>query len=326
MPAHRIPARKIGFIFHLLQLEDINYRKTARELKITRVTVKKYAADIRSYIRHFPDRQADDAAYLKSLRQEATLLGHYFSLSTLYPGIVDALTTGSTRKIEWAKYKAVYPQGHGYSQFCALFSRWCKENHQTIVPSQKRSLIFSDEDRRELIKWKRSNNKTKWMQAGVLLEWIKGGSIHAMAQKWGTCRRRIQKWLNLYKQSGLAGLEKKSRKSNEEVHNNIQRKKANLIKLLHETPKLHGINRSAWGIKTLAAAYYGIYGTAISQSVVSQYIREEGYSFKKAKRVLTSPDPFYREKLAKITGILAKLAKKEKFFSIDEFGPFAIKR
>lgn len=164
------------------------------------------------------------------------------------------------------------------------------------------------------------------MQAGVFLEWMKGGSIHAMAKKWGTCRRRIQKWLNLYKQSGLAGLEKKPRKTNEEVHKNIQRKKTNLIKLLHETPKLHGINRSVWGIKTLAAAYYQTYGVAISSSMVSQYIRQEGYAFKKAKRVLTSPDPLYREKLAKITDILSNLGPKEKFFSVDEFGPFAIKR
>ena len=56
-----------------------------------------------------------------------------------------------------------------------------------------------------------------------------------------------------------------------------------------------------------------------------EYIRKEGYAFKKAKRVLTSPDPLYKEKLEKITSILANLASNEKFFSVDEFGPCAIK-
>lgn len=40
---------------------------------------------------------------------------------------------------------------------------------------------------------------------------------------------------------------------------------------------------------------------------------------------LTSPDPEYREELKKITGILSTLGEKEKFFFVDEFGPFAVK-
>ena len=40
---------------------------------------------------------------------------------------------------------------------------------------------------------------------------------------------------------------------------------------------------------------------------------------------MTSTDPNYREKLAKITNILRNLKSNEKFFSIDEYGPFAIK-
>ena len=45
----------------------------------------------------------------------------------------------------------------------------------------------------------------------------------------------------------------------------------------------------------------------------------------KAKKVLTSTDPNYRKKLLEITGILSSLKENEKFFSIDEFGPFAVK-
>src|SRR5262244_3628056 len=54
-------------------------------------------------------------------------------------------------------------------------------------------------------------------------------------------------------------------------------------------------------------------------------VKEAGYSWKHARTVLTSPDPEYREKLAKIQSILSALGPNERFFSIDEFGPFAIK-
>ena len=41
--------------------------------------------------------------------------------------------------------------------------------------------------------------------------------------------------------------------------------------------------------------------------------------------MLTSTDPDYRKKLEHVTNILTNLKPDEKFFSIDEFGPFAVK-
>lgn len=54
-------------------------------------------------------------------------------------------------------------------------------------------------------------------------------------------------------------------------------------------------------------------------------MKEAGYSWKQARIVLTSPDPEYREKLAQIQSILSALGPNDRFFSIDEFGPFAVK-
>lgn len=63
----------------------------------------------------------------------------------------------------------------------------------------------------------------------------------------------------------------------------------------------------------------------IGQSAISKIINDAGYRYRKAKRVLTSTDPEYREKIKEITRILSNLGPKENFFSIDEFGPFAVK-
>ena len=76
---------------------------------------------------------------------------------------------------------------------------------------------------------------------------------------------------------------------------------------------------------SLAKAYENEYGTSISRSTVSDFFKRSGYKVKKAKKVLTSTDPNFREKLTVIKQTLAKLDPEEKFFSIDEFGPFSVK-
>ena len=53
-------------------------------------------------------------------------------------------------------------------------------------------------------------------------------------------------------------------------------------------------------------AYKNLYGEYISTSTISRYIHYQGYSFKRARTVLTSPDPEYRIKLNKIKKVLSK--------------------
>jgi hypothetical protein len=66
-------------------------------------------------------------------------------------------------------------------------------------------------------------------------------------------------------------------------------------------------------------------GTQIGTATVSKMIKTAAYKLRKAKVVLTSIDPTYGEKLARIYSILSNLRPNEAFFSIDEYGPFAIK-
>jgi hypothetical protein len=58
---------------------------------------------------------------------------------------------------------------------------------------------------------------------------------------------------------------------------------------------------------------------------VREIARSAGWRWRKARKVLTSTDPEYREKVDHIRSILAKLNETEAFFSIDEFGPFSIR-
>jgi hypothetical protein len=59
--------------------------------------------------------------------------------------------------------------------------------------------------------------------------------------------------------------------------------------------------------------------------VIRKITTAAGYRWRKARVVLTSTDPSYREKVGHIQAILSGLGPAEAFFSIDEFGPFAVK-
>jgi transposase len=106
-------------------------------------------------------------------------------------------------------------------------------------------------------------------------------------------------------------------------HDDPQHKKT-LFAILHAPPSDYDINRTTWAMDDLHRIM-AEKGFGISYQGIRKIIKNEGYSVKKAKTVLTSNDPHYREKLEKITAILSNLGPKEKFFSIDEFGPVSIK-
>lgn len=97
-----------------------------------------------------------------------------------------------------------------------------------------------------------------------------------------------------------------------------------LFKVLHAPPDSYGINRCTWTMIDLKCVLAKS-GLHISLFNIRQIIRRAGYRFRKAKVVLTSHDPLYHEKLARITSILQVLQPDEKFFSVDEFGPLSIR-
>jgi transposase/transposase-like protein len=97
-----------------------------------------------------------------------------------------------------------------------------------------------------------------------------------------------------------------------------------VFEILHAPPSAHGINRTTWRLPDIHSVM-AKRGLPIASSNIRKIIKGAGYRYRKAKKVLTSNDPNYKDKLKKITSILQNLDPKEKFFSIDEYGPFAIK-
>ena len=95
--------------------------------------------------------------------------------------------------------------------------------------------------------------------------------------------------------------------------------------LLHSPPSVHGINRSTWRLTDLRMVLRN-QGHQLCHDVIRTIINEAGYKWRKARVVLTSNDPEYRLKVDTIKQILQQLKANEAFFSIDEYGPFAVKK
>jgi transposase len=95
--------------------------------------------------------------------------------------------------------------------------------------------------------------------------------------------------------------------------------------LLHAPPSTHGINRTTWRLADLKMVLRS-QGQVVCPEVIRTIIKKAGYKWRKARTVLTSKDPQYKAKLKAIQDILSKLKDDEAFFSIDEFGPFAVKK
>src|ERR1700730_15564362 len=97
-----------------------------------------------------------------------------------------------------------------------------------------------------------------------------------------------------------------------------------VFSLLHQPPSNFGINRTTWKMADLSRIMKETSEPA-GQDVIRKILKQAGYRWRKARVVLTSNDPEFSEKLGHIQSILSGLRADEAFFSIDEFGPFAVK-
>ncbi len=146
--------------------------------------------------------------------------------------------------------------------------------------------------------------------------------INSISSILGCQRNTIRSYIRKFKSGGIEHLFDFSRKETKKFEE--PKYVETVFKILHTPPSVYGFNRTTWRMedlyRTLAKE-----GLSLSKPYIRQIIKNAGYRFLKAKKVLTSTDPQYREKLKEITNILSNLKNNEKFFSIDEFGPFAIK-
>ena len=138
----------------------------------------------------------------------------------------------------------------------------------------------------------------------------------------GIPRTSYYRWLKLFRETG--NVRRKQKPFNQTRLSDREDLKQQLFKVLHAPPSDYGFNRTTWRFNDLQQALKQS-GIRIGRHTMRKIVRSAGYRWRKARLVLTSQDPEYKQKLKRIQSILSNLEPNELFFSIDEFGPFAVK-
>ena len=332
MPGKRISYSKVSRLIHLYALSELNKTEISKSLNISRGTV-------RQYINYY---EQSDVTYKDILRLKDKEL-----VDLVYPVNVNLNTASKCQRLFecfpifherlriqdcnlkqlWMEYCKEEPLGYKYSHFVAKYHEWRNKNNLSLIKVNKWEIEhIESNDLKLLNRWRSSTDRAKWEKSVSLLGLHAGQPITKISRKVERSIKTIKRWRDVFLTKGIKHIDlRRTRKVSDNVKSRMERKSEQLIKLLHEPPSLHNVNRASWSLQTLCQAYEGQYGEHLSMSTASEYIRAKGYSFKKAKVALTSPDPNYREKLNNIKRILRNLSEKEKFFSIDEFGPVSIK-
>jgi len=198
--------------------------------------------------------------------------------------------------------------------------------HSIAVGIIPREQIIQDigecEGMSTLLKTVQSGNRILRNRALSVLASKKGISARATSRVLGVDRASCSKYLKIYKEQGADGLMFRKQASNRKFDS--EPLKDAIFALLHEPPSNYDINRTTWKMvdfKEILAKK----GYPVCSDVIRIITKRAGYRWRKARIVLTSQDPNYREKLERIQDVLRNLNADEAFFSIDEFGPFAIK-
>lgn len=180
----------------------------------------------------------------------------------------------------------------------------------------------SDSARRQLMEALCTASRAVRKRVLCILAHEDGFSIRLISQMTGVSRNSVRRYRDGFLEGGCSQLllahKARTRKTDDPAVKDA------VFALLHEPPSLSGINRTTWKLADVRAVL-ATRGFVLGADAIRAVIRTAGFRWKSAKVVLTSHDPDYREKLAHIQHILASLGPDERFFSIDEFGPFAVK-
>jgi transposase len=133
-----------------------------------------------------------------------------------------------------------------------------------------------------------------------------------------TYRRCIE----IARERGVAALFDRRKNAHRKYDNEVI--KNTLFDVLHQPPSNFGINRTTSKMVDLSRVL-SEKGHPAGEDVIRKITKAAGYQWRKARKVLTSNDPEFSQKLDRIKSILSNLGQDEAFFSIDEYGPFAVK-
>ena len=318
------------FEIHRLKNLSLSVRHIAKRLNLSRKTVKKYIEEpIASYTRNVPKPSKlipyydiIDQALAQSPRVKATVIFQRLREEG-FDGGDGIVRKYLLKKCGYRKKIEFLPQ----VDFTESDHIWMLRLLQGKIGYNKLEKEFSGKLNKESIRKLRFailNRPLRYRNRAItIFSYFRKIPQRSIARFLCTTRTAVRNYIDCFTSRGVEGLFDRS-KGKVKKSDDPKYKEA-VFQILHAPPSSYNINRTTWRMQDLRRIL-AEKGFGLSNPCIRKIIKEAGYRFRKAKRVLTSNDPHYREKLQRITAILSNLGSKEKFFSIDEFGPFAVKK
>ncbi|MFD0751285.1 IS630 family transposase [Mucilaginibacter calamicampi] len=301
----------------------------AKKLELDRTTINNYRRCFKTIEREYPDKLHDYSFCLMphSLDRNRHEINREAQLVTLFPEIMDSVSykKGISLKPLYAIYKSKCPNGYAFKPFVQHLFQWRKDNNICNYHHLRIKHIHPN-DLVTLTNWKKGTTvASKFRKAVIILGSYNGKHIKHLAAQIESKVQTVLEWMEIYRTSGIEALERKVTTVNHTILESRKVRQDNLIKLVHQSPKLYQLNRTSWRLRDLSNVYQRLYGEYICISAIKDNLHRAGYGFRRSRQTLTSPDPKFRQKMDFIKNILGNLRNDEKFFSIDEYGHFSVK-
>jgi transposase len=234
------------------------------------------------------------------------------------------LISGNTTAAE-ANARAGEPSSRrGVARARAVADRdWMDRLLRAAIRTTEIAALGDPDERALLLAQIKSGPLRQRKKAVAVLAQRRGVGIRAIAGHLSVSRVSVRKYVRAFAEGGAQTLFASGKRVGGRRAENEQVRKA-VFALLHEPPSAIGINRTTWRMADLTIALRER-GTPVCAQVVREITRSAGWRWRKARKVLTSSDPEYRQKVHHIQCILGGLQEDEAFFSVDEFGPFSVR-
>jgi transposase len=183
--------------------------------------------------------------------------------------------------------------------------------------------LTADESR-ELHKYKASQHKGHSAKAIAILMASESASLLDVVTATGHHYMTILDWIKQFNKSGVKFIEVKISYPVREQR--IEQRRVRIIDILHTPPNTYNVNRASWNYSSIAEVYSILYQQNISLKTIERAVKKSGYTWRRARKVLTSPDPEYKAKVERILDTLQDLREGDTFFFIDEVGPYRVRK
>jgi transposase len=322
----QITRAKKDFIRRRYIAGQLSVVQMAEALKLQRATIRFYIDEFKRIEEQFPEKLNDFDFFIGKEKVSAVTTWHK-NLMRVLPELVKAEPGPVLVAAKlYRKYTKLCPNEYSAPRFYFRFKAWFSERREALC-TEKLKTKFTSDELATLQSWRKSNDRRRWQVAVALMTVYTYHSFTALAERLECSRITLRRWLYIYNTQGLKGLDRDGdeRPMTSEKAAEIEQKMDNLVHLVRQSPRLYGIDRPSWFIADLALVYEREFGQYMAMSTVSLYLKRRGVKFKRSREVIVSPDPDFKAKYAEIQRILSNLGEKEKFFSIDEYGPCSVR-